>query len=78
VRGDRSKLAHVNARLRELGRVERLRRARSGRSCYFYFYGGDAPTWQSSGIYTNSLDAWTVEEVVAEMLRLESAREVRS
>ena len=61
-------VARVNARLREMGREERLRRGRG----YFYFYDGGAESWYSSSIPVFSLDHWTVDEVIAEMLRLEA------
>lgn len=40
-------LALVNKALKELGIEERLRRGRG----YFYFWGGDAPLWFTSGVY---------------------------
>lgn len=51
-------LRAINAALRRAGYAERLVRARG----YFYFAGGEAASWPSSGIYTSALGAFTVAD----------------
>jgi len=50
-------VALVNKALKELGIAERLRRGRG----YFYFYGGEAMLWPTSGVYVSNVDAFTVQ-----------------
>lgn len=63
-------VAAVNRALKAAGHPERLRRGKG----YYYFYGGNAAAWYSSGVYVSRVDAFTVEGWLAERRRLENSR----
>ena len=59
-------VAKVNAELKRRGFKERLRRGKG----YYYFYDGDASSWPSSSVYTNNIEAFTVDGWIEERKRL--------
>lgn len=63
-------VAQVNNRLRKMGKTERLARGRG----YFYFRGGEAMNWNSSSVYTNNPDAFSVDEWLREYENLSKNR----
>ena len=59
-------LKQINDALRAAGHEEELVRGRG----YFYFAGGDAAIWPSSGVYVYRLSELTLEQWLAERDRL--------
>lgn len=51
-------VAAVNRALRSAGYGEKLRRGRG----YYFFSGGQAETWKTSGVYVYRVDQLTVEQ----------------
>jgi hypothetical protein len=54
-------LNKINCELAKRGHDERLVRGKG----YFYFVGGNAASWQSSGVYTYHLNGFTLEQWLA-------------
>lgn len=61
-------LPKVNAALQAQGYDERL--AFDRRSCYFYFYGGRAHTWTTSGVYVARVTQLTVQQWIDQRNKL--------
>ena len=63
----------INTYLRSKGVKEELVRGAG----YFYFAGGDASSWPSTGVYVFNLDAFTPEEWYREWKELHDAAKSR-
>ncbi len=59
-------VAKVNAALKAVGATERLRRGKG----YYYFCGGEAAMWFTSGVYVSHVSAFTLDGWVAEWKRM--------
>jgi hypothetical protein len=65
-----NRVAVVNRTLAKAGEPYRLRRGRG----YYFFTGGDAASWPTSGVYVNRADALSVGEWLDTLAGLRAAR----
>ena len=61
-----SRLTDVNEALKARGEEPRLYRGKG----YYYFAGGSAACWPTSGVYVNKAEEMTVDEWLDEYQRL--------
>jgi hypothetical protein len=68
-----ARVAEVNKALELAGHAERLRRGRG----YYYFTGGGAAAWHTSGVCVAHADELTVAQWLAERDRMAGAEDRR-